>query len=188
MTLAPQPQPEPTPEPGRGSTWVVPGAEVHGLPRYIAAIRSGLWIIVAALVACVLVAALYLAQANKVFEGTSDLLITPQNLTVPVPGIIVQSSDPTRDVETAARLVESPSVARRVQRRLRLPGTSSDVLKRVNVQPVANSNIVTVTAKGPTPRAAAVLANAFGLEFVIDRTERLHSTLDQQIRGLRAQV
>jgi tyrosine-protein kinase len=179
---------EPPSSPRRESSWVMPGPEAHGLPRYLAAIRDGKWIILASLIACIAVAALYLAQADKVYDAQADLLVTPQDLSVPVPGIIVQSSDPTRDVETASRLVASPPVARRVKAQLKLPGTTQDVLNKVTVTPVAQSNIVNITAKGSTPRAAVRMADAFGQEFVAERTERLHQTLDEQIRQLEPQV
>jgi receptor protein-tyrosine kinase len=172
----------------RDAAWMVPGSHAHGLPRYLEAIRAGKWIVVAALAACVGIALLYLAQADKVYEASADVLVSPQDLSVPVPGIIVQSSDPTRDVETAARLVASPPVARRVKARLKLPGDTASVLRKVSVEPVAQSNIVDITAKGDSPRAAASLANAFASEFVAERTERLHETLDTQIRQLEAQV
>jgi Mrp family chromosome partitioning ATPase len=190
MTVARMdPAPEPPRTPRRDAPWVVPGGEQHGLPRYIAAVRSGIWLVIGALLACVLVAALYLAQAQKVYEASADLLITPvQNPLVPVPGIIVASSDPTRDVETVARLVTAPSVAARVKEKLNLPGTLHDVAAHVNAQPLASSNIVAITADGDSPKQAADIANAFGTEFVADRTERLHQTLDAAIRQLEPQV
>src|SRR3954452_5848311 len=154
MTLASTEPAEPPAEPRPGSTWLSPRAQSHGVPRYIEALRAGRWIILASVVTCVGVAALYLAQASKVYEAEADVLVTPQDLTVPIPGIIRQSSDPTRDVETAARLATSPTVARRVKARLHLPGTSEQVLSNVDAQPIAQSNIVTITASAPSAGAA----------------------------------
>jgi Mrp family chromosome partitioning ATPase len=183
------PHPEPPREPRRDTPWVIAGGEEHGLPRYIAAIRSGIWIIVGALAACVIAAGLYLSHADKVYEASADLLVTPvQDPTVPVPGLIVASSDPTRDVETVSRLVSSPSVARRVKAKLKLPGDIGAVSGKVSAQPLATSNIVSITARGSTPQQAADIANTFGTEFVADRTERLHQTLDQAISRLQPEV
>jgi Mrp family chromosome partitioning ATPase len=189
MTIASSDSPDtPPPERRPEATWMGPRAEAQGFPRYLDALRAGKWIVVAALVACVGAALLYLSQAEKVYEAEADVLVTPQDLAVPVPGIIQPSSDPTRDVETAARLVASPPVARRVKAKLSLPGTSHEILKKVSVQPVAQSNVVNITAKGSSPRAAADLANAFGDEFIADRAARFHATLDKQIASLRTQV
>lgn len=165
------------------------GGESHGISRYLEALRAGRWLIVGALIACVGAAALYLAQATKVYEAEADILITPQpELAVPVSGIITQSSDPTRDVETVSRLITSPTVTRRVKDRLKLPGTVQAIDSKITVTPLAQSNIVTVTATATSPRQAAELADVFGEEFVAYRTERLRQALDPQIAQLRTQV
>jgi len=183
VSLAGSTQPDSLP---RGdAAWLVPGGEAQGLVSYLEAIRSGRWIIASALVACLGVALLYLAQADKVYEASADLLISPQQEPpVPLPGIIIQSSDPTRDVETVARLVTSPPVARRVIDALALDTTVTGLLNRVSVEPLAQSNIVTITAEGATPQEAKRLADAFGTEFVEHRADRLHEELDQQIARL----
>ena len=175
--------------PGRDLAWVVPGSEERGLVSYLEAIRAGRWIVIGALVACLGAALLYLAQAEKVYEASADLLVTPQQETpVPLPGIIIQSGDPTRDVETVARLVTSPPVARRVAGVLDLDDSVTGLIDKVSVEPVAESNIVTITAQAETPEAAKQLADAFGQEFVAYRTDRLHEVIDKQIEQLELQV
>ncbi|MGI8624003.1 MAG: AAA family ATPase [Solirubrobacteraceae bacterium] len=175
--------------PGPPATWWTPDGETVGVPRYLEALRAGRWIVVAALVVCIAFAALYLVQAQRVYQATADVLVNPiSNLLVPVPGIIQQSNDPTRDVETAARLVTSPVVARRVIDRLRLPTDVTGVLRQISADPVAQSNIVTVTAESSSAAGAKALADAVAQEFVAYRTERLHQTLDGYIARLRPQV
>ncbi len=68
-----------------------------------------------------LAAVLYLAVADKVYEAEADLLVTPvtdDNDAITGLGLIRESNDPTRDVETAARLVLSRDVAERVRTEL----------------------------------------------------------------------
>ena len=177
-------------EPRRESTnWVVPGGETQGLASYIEAVRVGKWIIAAALVLCVGFALAYLARADKVYEATTDLLITPVSQSdLSVPGLLTQSSDPTRDVETVTRLVGSPPVAQRVIAKLHRKESSAALLGRIDVQPVGQSNIVTITAKGATPQEAKQLADAFGTEFVAYRTDALHRQVDALISRLEPQV
>ena len=173
----------------RPTGWVAPAVETHGLKRYLQILRTGWWIVLVAVAVCLGAALLYLSQAEKVYEGQADLLVTPQrDPIVPVPGLIQQSSDPTRDVETAARLVETAPVARRVKEKLGLKITTEDLLKKVSAAPVAQSNIVSITAEGPSPAAAANLANAFGDGLVADRTERLKETIAPLMRALEEQV
>lgn len=169
------------------STWLVPEGDTHGIARYVEALRAGRWIILASLVVCIGAAALYLSSTDSVYKASADVLITPQPaLNVAVPGVITQSSDPTRDIETVARLIESPQVARRVQQRLHLSGGVQGILDKVAATPLAQSNIVTITADGGSAAAAARLADAFGEEFVAYRTERLHEAVDPQIKQLQA--
>jgi Mrp family chromosome partitioning ATPase/capsular polysaccharide biosynthesis protein len=160
-------------------SWVGPAAQAQGLPRYIEVLRSGRWLVILSFLLCVGAAGLYLSQAEKVYEAEADLLVqpVPRDNLVRIPGLIVESSDPTRDVETAARLVEAPSVTRRVKERLSLPGSLKSIAGKVSVKPIAQSNIVNITAKGPTPKAAQRLANAYGEEMVNDRTERMKEAL-----------
>lgn len=173
----------------RDPPWMIPGGEAQGLVSYLEAVRAGRWIIITALIACLGAAVLYLAQAEKVYEASADLLITPQPETsVSLPGVIIQTGDPTRDVETAARLVTSPPVARRVGQELGLDRSVTALLDDVSAEPLAESNIVTITANAETPQAAKDLADAFGTEFVAYRTERLHAAVDVQIERLRPQV
>ena len=174
----------------RSASWVGPAVQTKGLPRYLQVLRQGLWLLIASLVLCLGAAVLYLAQAQKTYEAEADLLVTPlsRELPTPVPGVIQQSSDPTRDVETIARLVASPSVARRVNRRLKLDTNTKETLKRVEVSPVASSNVVNITAKGGSPAAARDLANAFAEEVVAHRTERLKEALEPILETLRKRV
>ncbi len=83
--------------------------------------------------ATTLAALLYLAVADKVYEAEADLLVTPttdENQALTGLGLIRESNDPTRDVETAARLVLSRDVAERVRSQLRLDEDASDLARR----------------------------------------------------------
>src|SRR6185295_17689675 len=135
--------------------WLQPPEEEAGLRQYVRILRERIWIVVAAVVLTTSIAIVYVVTANKVYEATADLLITA------VPGtyttlsslpLIHQSSDPTRDVETAAQLVTNVDVANRVKQELNSPKTANALLEKVTAEPVAQSNIVAVTAKGDSPQ------------------------------------
>jgi Mrp family chromosome partitioning ATPase len=188
-TTSDRPEVLPPDSPAPAVSWWTPDGEVSGLPRYVEAIRAGKWIIVASLVVCCAFAALYLARADKVYQASADLLVTPINdPLVPVPGIIQQSSDPTRDVETIAVSAESNAVARRVISKLKLDTDSQGVLTKISADPVAQSNIVRITAESGSPEGAKQLADTFAQEFVADRTDTLHETVDNLITAAQARV
>jgi receptor protein-tyrosine kinase len=167
--------------------WMRPEHEPFALERYVRVIRERLGFILACMLVAGVVAVAYVSVATTVYEAEADLLVNPaprDDSTLGL-GLIRESSDPTRDVETVARLVTTSSVARRVQQDLRTERTIGGLLNNVSAEPVAQSNIVAVTATGSSPREAQELANAFGRAIVDDRTAQLHDQVDRILTGLR---
>ncbi len=175
--------------PGRPD-WRHPSLEQPGLSRYLAILRERIWLIVACVAVTTAAALVYLAVADKTYEAEADLLVTPVSAEEQVPGagLISESPDPTRDVETAARLVTQRDVAARVARELGLETRPVDLLSQVTAEPVAQSNIVAVTASDSSPTRARELANAFGAAAVQERTDQLHSALDRLIPGIEGRI
>src|SRR3954454_1455337 len=104
----------PTPD----SSWLNPSAEQQGLARYVSTLRERKWLIVLTVLITTLAAVVYVLTASKVYNAEADLLITPvgnSDTTLSGLGLITSSSDPTRDVETASKLVTSTTVAKRVK-------------------------------------------------------------------------
>jgi receptor protein-tyrosine kinase len=161
------------------------------LAYYLAILRSNIWFIVITVAACLGAALLYLGQAEKVYQAQADLLITPvprDNTTLIGLGLPRESSDPTRDVETVARLIQTTAVARRVVNRLNLDESARSLLARVKATPVAQSNVVAITVQANDPDLASAIANAFGNASVDYRTDRLHEQLDLALPELRKQI
>lgn len=175
----------------RRTDWRRPRTEAQTLSRYVQAIRERFWLIVAMVLLTTLAAGAYLAVAHKVYEAEADLLITPVPSDDPVLaglGLIRDSNDPTRDVETAARLATTRDVAQRVRDQLHLSETTRTILQRVHAEPVAQSNIVAITARDSSPAKARDLANGFGGSVVADRTGKLRQQLGQEIPRLRQRI
>ncbi len=159
--------------------------------RYLETILERWKLIAAAVIVTTLVAALYVATADKSYETHADLLVTPisrDNDALTVLGLIRDSGDPTRDVETAARLVTTRDVARIARQRLDTNRSAGSLLDDVSAAPVAQSYVVAITATATDPRFAQRLANAFGEAVVLDRTRKLYNQLDLLIAGLRRQI
>ena len=171
--------------------WVHPPAEQEGLQRYVETVRERIWLIVSAVVITTLIAILYVATATKMYEATADLLVTPVSGDNPVQtslGLIRESADPTRDVETASKLVTNTNVAERVKKAIDSPDSAQTLLEKVKAEPVAASNFVAVTARETSPRAAQRLANAFAQQAVAERTESMHQQIDERLPQLEAQL
>ena len=93
-----------------------------------------------------------------------------------------------RDVETAARLVTSRNVADLVRAKLSLPEDADAVAAKVDAAPVAQSNIVAVTAQADSPELARDLANGFADGVVAERSEELRAQLDPLIERTRERI
>jgi len=169
--------------------WRNPPEEELGLKRYLQTIRERWILVVVAFVVCTGVSILYVAVAQKTYQAEADLLISPvDSATLPSLPLIRQSADPTRDVETAARLVTNVDVAARVKNQLKLSESPQDLLKLVTAEPVAQSNIVAVQAERHSPAEARDLANAFATQAIDEQTDKLHSEIASQFKGLEAQL
>jgi polysaccharide biosynthesis transport protein len=166
-------------------------ADQPSLRRYLETLKERWLFILLCVVVCTGAAAAYAFTAEEVYEAHADMLVTPvpdDQTAVLGLGLIRRASDPTRDVTTAARLISNPQVATLVARDLRSNESPSALLGRIDVQPVAQSSIVSITAEGGTPREAALLANAFARAAVTERTDQLHRELDPAIENLRTRI
>jgi tyrosine-protein kinase len=171
--------------------WVGETPPREGLPVYLEVLRARAWLIVYLVALGVGAAALYVSGAEKVYEADADILVTPVSRDIQTLvglGLVSESGDPTRDVETVAQLITTPAVAQRVRTRLRLEPGPRSLLKQVSAQPVAQSSIITVTAKANNPQLAADIANAFAEGAIAERTVRLHRLLDALVPRLRRQL
>jgi receptor protein-tyrosine kinase len=178
-------------DPSATTAWLNPSVEEQGLARYVSTIRERKWLIGLTVLITTLAAIVYVSTATKVYEAESDLLITPVTNSDPTYaglGLIAASSDPTRDVETASKLVHSVNVAKRVKTELHDGRSAQEILVHVTVQPVATSNIVAITADADSPAGAQRLANSFANQAVAERTAVFHSQLDAKIKNLRPQA
>jgi receptor protein-tyrosine kinase len=171
--------------------WLRPAAEQSGLSYYVDVIRERFKIVIAVIVITVAAAAAYLAAADNVYEGEARLLVTPapaDDALLASLGVLRESNDPTRNVETVATLVTSLEVAERAKRELGTDEDADSLLDDVEAEPVASSDLVTITAQAATPEEAADLANAFANGLVDDRTAALHTAVDRELPQREAQL
>lgn len=174
--------------------WLQPLGEEEGLGAYLRAVRERLWLVVLAVVVTTGTAIAYVATAEKVYEGEAGILISPvqsDSDTLARVGL-TPSIDPVRDIQTQARLITTNEVAARAQRDLEgIPeagGDPDDLLDKVAAEPIAESNIVGVTAQAGTPENAAAVANAFVNATIELKTDRLHRRIDAELPVLTARL
>src|SRR5215831_10668552 len=174
-----------------GAPWLGPRLQEEGLQRYARTIRERWRVVLACVVVALIGAGLYVALAPKVYEATSQLLVTPVDPSDPTTiglGLISTSNDPGRDVATAASLATTVQVASSVRASVGLSESPRVLLTKVSAVPLANTSIVSITASASTPQRAQQIANAFALQTVSIRTQRVHAIENQTIALLRAEV
>jgi succinoglycan biosynthesis transport protein ExoP len=173
------------------AAWLGPRLEEEGLQRYARTIRERWRVVLACVIVALVGAGAYVALAPKVYQATSQLLVTPvdpSNPTTTGLGLISTSNDPGRDVSTAASLVTTVQVASNVISALGLHETPRKLLAKVSAVPLANTSIVSITASASTPARAQAIANAFAEQTVALRTQRVHAIEDRSIALLKAEV
>lgn len=172
--------------------WLNPPVEEEGLRRYVEIIRERLFVVVLAVAVTTGIAILYVSLAPKTYKAQAELLVTPvtvsgEDVTLRSLPLIFASSDPVRDVETASQFVNL-NVAERVKSELKSSDTPRALLSRVSAEPVAQSNIVAITAKEDSPEKAQDLANAFAQQTIEDRTDEVHDAIETILPPLQAQL
>lgn len=157
-------------------------ARQHGdTAAHLAAIREhALLVFIVFAVAAGAVMTYILVTPDR-YEAEADVLVTPitdDDEELKGLGLL---SNPTGSVFTTARLLERPQVARRVAERLNLKLSRTELLDKIEITPLPQSDLVTVKATEASPERAALLANTFAAVLIEERTrvfrERLRSAI-----------
>ena len=175
----------------RSAEWLRPRVEQQGLQRYVNTIRERIKLILAIMLLATAAAVIYVESATKEYSAEADILVTPVSQSdTELNGLplIHASSDPTRDVETAARLVVNRDVALRVKSQLHLKDGPNLIQEKVTAEPVAQSNLVAITAKASSKTLARNLANGFATALIQLQTERLHAAVRKSLAALAPRV
>jgi capsular exopolysaccharide synthesis family protein len=176
---------------GPSAGWRRPQAESAGLQRYFRVLRERAGLIALVTLITTLMAASYLVVATEKYKAETDLLVIPasrDDTALNALPLIRESSDPTRDVETAARLVTSRNVAERVKQQLGLDQSADSLQSQVSAAPVAQSNIVAITAEADSPDLARDIANGFAEGVVAQRSAVVRAAAAKQITGLQSEL
>lgn len=167
------------------ASWLADHAE-NPLRRLLRTLRQGAWLIALTFAIVVAAAALYLLVAPRVYRAEAELLITPvprDDALLAGLGVIRESGDPTREIQTVARLVTLPDVAERAAASLR-GGDPTSLARQVTAEPVAQSNVIVLVAEATGAGEARGLANAFAKAAVAERSEQFQGELRRAIRQL----
>ncbi|MFV0260162.1 MAG: hypothetical protein ACK5PP_17130 [Acidimicrobiales bacterium] len=110
---------------------------IHAVRRY--------WLLVlVALVGCLLGAVAYVRMVEPRYASSADVLVSPvtTDRAIPGTGVIVESVEPIRAVQTAAAQIETDEAARRTAAAMGAPWTMEQVRLAVTVRPRGQSKLI----------------------------------------------
>lgn len=145
------------------------------------------------MLAALLGAVLFLVMRSPSYEASADILITPlpqdDQTFLGVQVVRDSAADPTRTMQTAANLIDTPQAAQLAAKRLGAGWTYQSVGAATDVQPKGESNILTISAKvGSSPADAARVANAYARGALDSRAATLKTQIAAAIARQRARL
>lgn len=160
--------------------------------NYLRVLREQ-WIIVGlAVVLCVAGGVIGRNLLPTNYKAETDLLISPiDNTDDTYVGISLfrnTSSDPTSNVLTLARYIDTPVTAQRVKAALHLSESASALLGSIGVKPLSQTDIVSIDATASSPQLAARIADAFARATIARRTQDIQSDVAAVMGTLQTQI
>jgi len=161
-------------------------------PNYLRVLRERWPVVAVTIVLCVAAGLLAVRTMGKTYSAQSDLLISPvDNGDSTFIGINVFrniSSDPTSNVLTLARYVDTYQTAALVKQNLHSTKSPGALLGMITIEPLSQTGIVSIHATASSPTLAAALANGFADATITRRTQQVQSDVQRVVTRLQAQV
>jgi uncharacterized protein involved in exopolysaccharide biosynthesis len=159
------------------------------LGPYLRAIRARRVLVACVTLLAAAVAVAFLAVRTPSYEAETQLLVTPlpqDDRTFLGVELLRESGDPTRTVQTAATLIESPRAAAATARAVGMGLTVSDVEDSVEVEPLGESNVIAVVAIAPGAQLAARISREYARQAITLRDQNIRVAIDAAIGALDA--
>jgi capsular exopolysaccharide synthesis family protein len=153
------------------------------------AIRAHRLLVALTVVAALAGATAFLVLRAPNYEATANVLVNPlpqDDSTFLGIELLRDSGDPTRTVQTAAALIETPRAAFLTARSLGEGWTVEEVLDNISISPEGETNVLAVTATDDTAAGAVELANEFVSSALDVRRRSLMRGVDEAIERIEA--
>ncbi len=156
---------------------------------YLRAIRRH-WLLVSAVtLLTAAIATITVIRSSPSYQASATVLVSPVQQGDPnfaSTGVVTESGEPARTVQTAASLVNSLPAAQNTAKALGHGATAAGVQSAISVIPRGQSDVLEVTAQSDSAAAAARLANTFARESVAYRGTVVSRNISSQIEQLSA--
>jgi tyrosine-protein kinase len=162
--------------------------------QFLQTLRRRAWLLVLPVVLLPAATYYFTNQQSKVYEASSQVLLSRQNLPALISGIPDYSFYDPSVAQTQAAIATVPVVA---QRTLRAAGvtnmTSGELLGKTRVTPQTDTDLLTFTVRDGDPARAALLATEYAHQYTLYRRDldtaqikRALADLDGRLRELAA--
>lgn len=134
------------------------------LRDYIQVIKRRRWWLVAAVVLVTAAALLYsFLLQGRLYQASSWVVVKekPLESSVLEQTISELSSQPERSLQTHVELLRTKEMAKKVVEALQLEMSAGELMEKIDVQPVSNTNIIEVRATDRYPERARDIANIY---------------------------
>jgi tyrosine-protein kinase len=155
------------------------------------------WVVLLAVVVTSLTALALTLRQTPLYQGSSEVLLSHQNLSASLEGLVDPSAglDPQRVAETQAELARVPEVARRTLAVVGIKDrTPFDFLAASSVSAKSNADLLEFSVQDRDPALARRLATAYGHQYIAYRNEldsaavdRAHHSVEQRLDQLRSE-
>jgi Mrp family chromosome partitioning ATPase/capsular polysaccharide biosynthesis protein len=160
--------------------------EQRDIRDYLRPVLKRWWLILAVVPLVTVGTYLYYDHKPKSYGASTELFVQPPT----IDRVLLGSGEGVTSeatVENLALLIDTRAVGVQASKELakahkRFPSGS------VSAVPLEKSNFIVISATAPTPRGAAVLANAYAAAFIATQERQLHGEVAQTLRVARRQL
>jgi len=159
----------------------------QALGPYLRAIARHWLLVIAVAIVAAAVAKATLLRTEPSYQAAAMVLVSPlpqADSNFVNTGVVIETGEPPRTVQTAAALVDSSAAAQRTAELMGKGWTAGAVESAIIVSPRGESYILAVTAQANTPAKAARLANTFAASAVSYRGMVVTHNIDTQLAEL----
>ncbi len=155
------------------------------LRDYLNVVRARRWVIIQAVVIVTLASVVVSMLLPPTYQGEARVLVAEKGAGSSVFGSILGdlSSQPERSLATQVQLMQLRPIAEQTIRKLGLKMRPDELLERVKVSALGQTNVVVITADYSSPRGAADIANTMADAFVewsrASKRERIKAAADE---------
>ncbi len=159
------------------------------LRDYLQVVRRRKWVIVLAVLLVPLAALAFSLHQQAQYEGSSQVLLSQQDLAAQLSGVQTSNVDPAdRLAQTQASLARVPAVAQGALDTLHSPLSVDAFLAASSVTPGTNSDLLTFTVTNHVPGVAQELAAAYARSYVRYRIASDTAPIENALREVQAQI